>query len=187
MAVRKKTILNILLILLVLSFFVTPLGYYGKLLLNRLFSFAPHVIPEAEQLTLRGYDWRLKDAQWDFFNFARSEGRVVFMNFWTSWKLPSEAELSSVQELYDRYKGQVDFYIITDEEREPVEAFMEEHEFTFPVTYRILGTGSPVDPEDSPRSYIIDKKGHIVVNKKGIADWSNSKVYRLMDRLIAEE
>jgi len=61
-----------------------------------------------------------------FFNFKQSKGKVVFVNFWASWVLPCEAELQSIQKFYDAYKGDVDFYIITNEEREPVEAFMQQ-------------------------------------------------------------
>ncbi len=183
---QRKTILNILLILLVVSFFVTPLGYHGKILLNRIFSFAPEVIPAKNRDTLAQYDWKLKDAQWNFINFQRSEGRVTFINFWASWRLPSAAELKSIQELYDRYGDRVDFYIITNEEREPVEEFMAEHEFNFPVTYLILGEATPLETDSPPRSYIIDKNGGIVVEQEGIADWDNDKMYTLLDNLLAE-
>mgnify|MGYP001792630688 FL=1 len=186
MKINKKTILNIALMLFVLSFFVTPLGHYGKILLNRVFSFSPPVIEVSKRKKIMDYDWKLKDANWDFFNFEKSRGRVVFINLWASWKLPSEAELSSVQELYDKFGSKMDFYIITNENRPPVEAFMKKHEFTFPVTYLIIGEKMPIDPSEVPSSYVIDKSGNIVVYKKKIADWSTEKVYKLLEGLIAE-
>ena len=186
MKISKKTVLNIVLILFVLSFFVTPIGYYGKIWLNRLFSFAPSVIEKTEQEKITDYDWRLKDEDWNFFNFEESKGNVILINLWASWRLPSEAELASIQELYDKYKGKMDFYIITNEEQEPVEAFMDEHEFTFPVTYLIIGEKMTVDTGKVPSSYLVDKSGNIVIHEEGISDWSNKKVYRLLDELIAE-
>ncbi|MFD2101775.1 TlpA family protein disulfide reductase [Flagellimonas iocasae] len=186
MKISKKTVLNIVLILFILSFFVTPLGYYGKLFLNRLFAFSPPIIEESQRENIPDYDWQLKDANWDFFNFEKSKGNVVFINFWASWRLPCEAELASIQELYNRYKGKMDFYIITNEERPPVEAFMEEHDFTFPVTYLIIGEKMPIASKPVPSSYLIDKSGAIVIHKEGIADWSNGKLYNLLDELIAE-
>ncbi|MER3316732.1 MAG: TlpA disulfide reductase family protein [Allomuricauda sp.] len=186
MKINKKTILNVVLILFILSFFVTPIGYYGKIWLNRMFSFSPEVIEMAERQQITDYDWKLKDEEWNFFNFEKSKGKVILVNFWASWRLPSEAELASIQELYDRYKGKMDFYIITDEEREPVEAFMEEHDFTFPLTYLIIGEKMPIDASNVPASYLIDKSGNIVIHEEGISDWSTGKVYRLLDELIAE-
>ncbi len=184
MAIKKKTVLNILLIGLVLSFFVTPLGYHSKILLNRLFAGSPDVIPVEERVSIPDYEWTLKDADWKFFSFERSRGKVVFINFWASWRLPSAAELKSVQNLYDRFKGQVDFYIITDEEQEPVQEFMEENEFYFPVTYLIIGEKAPFPVLEPPATYILDKEGQIVVKQKGIADWDSSKVVGLMEKLL---
>lgn len=184
---RRRTLVNIVLILVVLSFFVTPLGHHGKILLNRIFSFSPEVIPAAERDTLVDYDWKLKDATGRAFNFERSRGRVVFINFWASWRLPSEAELKSIQRLYDRFGGQMDFYIITNEEREPVEAFMEKQGHTFPVTYLIIGEASPVTILEPPASYLIDSNGGVVIAQKGIADWDNDEIYTLINRLINHE
>ncbi|NAY93308.1 redoxin domain-containing protein [Muricauda sp. JGD-17] len=186
MKINKKTALNIVLILFVLSFFVTPLGHYGKIALNRLFSFSPSVIDASERNQITDYDWKLKDADWNFFNFEKSQGNVVFINLWASWRLPCEAELASIQELYDQYKDKVDFYIITNENRPPVEAFMEKHGFTFPITYLIIGEKMPINVDEVPSSYLIDKNGNVVIHKEGIADWSSKKVYALLDDLISE-
>jgi len=186
MKISRKTILNVILILFILSFFVTPIGYYGKIWLNRAFSFSPSVIEKSERQQITDYDWQLKDEDWNFFNFKRSKGNVILINLWASWRLPSEAELASIQELYDKYKGKVDFYIITNEEQEPVKAFMEENNFTFPVTYLIIGEKTAVDTGKVPSSYVIDKAGNIVIHNEGIADWSTTKVYNLLDELIAE-
>ncbi|SNZ02056.1 AhpC/TSA family protein [Flagellimonas pacifica] len=186
MKIGKKTIVNIALILFVLSFFLTPMGHYGKVILNRLFSFSPPIIEEAQRERITDYDWKLKDADWKFFNFEKSKGNVVFINLWASWKLPSEAELVSIQEMYNRYNGKMDFYIITNENRPPVEEFMAKHGFTFPVTYLIIGEKTPINPDEVPSSYLIDKKGNIAIYKRKIADWSTTKVYNLLDKLIAE-
>ena len=186
MKLNRKTLINILLIALVLSFFVTPLGYHSKVLLNRLFSFSPDIIEESKAAKVTHYNWQLKDPEWNFFNFDKSEGRVVFINFWASWRLPCAAELQSVQNLYDKYGDQIDFYIITDEEREPVEAFMAENNFYFPLTYLIIGEEAPFEILEPPASYILDKQGYIRVQQDGIADWDNAEVFELMDSLISD-
>jgi thiol-disulfide isomerase/thioredoxin len=186
MQLRKKTLLNILLFGFVLAFFVTPLGYHSKVLLNKLFSFSPDLIATSEQKTIPNYQWKLKDDTWEFFNFERSKGTVVFINFWASWRLPCAAELQSIQELYDLYGNKVNFYIITNEERPPVELFMEKNEFTFPVTYLIIGEPAPFKIMEPPATYIIDKAGNIVVEQEGIADWNSKFTRDLLDKLLKE-
>jgi len=184
MKITKKTALNVLLFAFVLSFFVTPLGHMGKVFLNRLFAATPEIIEESSRQQLQSYNWRLKDANWNFFNFEKSKGKVVFINFWASWQLPSEAELKGIQELHDVYKDKVDFYIITNEERPPVEEFMKLKKLTFPVTYLIIGDPAPIEILEAPATYIIDKNGYIVVKEIEIADWETKKIRQLLNELI---
>lgn len=181
---KRSTILTLLVISLVLALFVTPLGYHGKVWLNQLFSVAPDVIPIPKRDKLENYDWKLKDDQWDFFSFEKSRGNVVFINFWASWRLPCAAELKGIQKLYDVYGDKVDFYIITDEERPPVEEFMEVKGFTFPVTYLIIGERSPIQVLEPPASYVIDRDGYVVVKEDDITDWDTKSVHRLLDELL---
>ncbi len=183
---RKKTILNILLILFVLSFFVTPLGYESKVFLNRIFAFSPDIIPEQERETIEDYNWQLKDENWNFFNFNKSKGKVIFVNFWVSWKVPSVAELKSIEKLYHDYKDKVDFYIITNEEREPVEELMSKRGFNFTPTYLIIGEKMPFKEFKAPSTYIVNKYGEIVVKREGIANWNSKEVRKLLDELVNE-
>ena len=185
MAIERKTIWNVALILFVLSFFVTPLGHYCKILANRAFARSPEVVVEADRRQIVDYDWRLKNADWDFFNFERSKGKVVFINFWATWKLPSEAELKGVEALYEDYGDRVDFYIITNEEREPVERFMRRTGYAFPVTYLIVGDKAAL-PYEVPSTYLIDRDGRIVIEREGIADWDSKRVRGAIEGLLAE-
>lgn len=178
--------MNLLLMAFILSFFVTPLGHLSKVALMRLFAFAPQVLLENQREQIPTYDWTLKDEQWNYFNFDRSRGKVVLINFWASWRLPCLPELQTLQELYSDYGSRVDFYFITDENREPVEAFMVKNNFDFPVTYLIIDGPSPVKVQESPRSYVIDRNGFVVINQVGIADWNTKSVRKLLDELIKD-
>ena len=185
MKVKKKTLLNILLILFVVSFFVTPLGQYSKIALMQLFSFSPHIVRTSERQKLPFYNWTLKDAKGEFFNFERSKGKVVLIDFWASWRLPSLPELKSLQGLYDDYGDRVDFYIITNEEQPPADAFLQAYGFTFPITYQFLQSESPLPDTEPPRSYLIDREGYMVVDQKGMADWNTAKVRELLDGILS--
>jgi len=181
---KRKTFFTLLIIAFVLSFFVTPVGYWGKVWLMRFFASAPEIINVEDREVIDGYDWKLKDENWEYFNLEQSKGKVLFIHFWASWNTPSAAELSGIQELYDTYADAVDFYIVTNEEREPVEEFMRKNKYTFPVTYRIVGADSPFKIPEIQGTYIIDKKGFILVDSKETHDWNSSTVIELLDKLI---
>lgn len=184
---KRQTVYTLFIIAFVLSFFVTPLGDYSKIMLNRLFATAPKIISPENRGQISSYNWKLKDANWNFFNFEKAKGNVVFISFWTSWHMPSQAQLKDIQRLYDRYKDNVQFYIITNEERAAVEIFMEKHGYTFPVTYQIIGEPSPITILKAPGSYILDKDGTIAVHQNDITDWTNDKVDALLKKLISEK
>lgn len=183
---KKKTLINVIIILAIVSFFVTPIGHYGKVILNQLLAPSPKINEQDNRDKISDYNWKLKDEAWNFFNFDKSQGKVVFVNFWASWRLPSEAELKSINALYETYGHDVDFYIITNEEREPVEEFMEKKDFSFPVTYLIIGEKAPFELPEPPATYIISKSGEIVIAQEGIADWDTPKIRELLDHLLKE-
>lgn len=186
MKVSKKTILNILLFAFILSFFVTPLGDYSKEMLNVWFASSPKVISPENRAKVSDYNWQLKDADWDFFSFEEARGEVVFINFWATWHLPSRAQLDGIQRLYDKYKGKVRFYIITDEDRELPEELMARKGYTFPITYLNLDESGAIEILKPPGTYILDKEGFIAVHQTAISDWDNPTVYNLLDQLIVE-
>ncbi len=183
---KKSTVYTLTIIILVLSFFVTPLGDFSKELLNKLFATTPTVISKENQGRVLTYDWKLKRADWSFFNFNEAKEKVVFINFWATWDLPSRAQLDDIQLLYDRYGERMKFYIITNEERENPEEMMGRKGYSFPITYQIIGEPSPIKILKEGGSYILDKKGNIVVHQTAIADWDNETIYNLLDSLIAE-
>ena len=183
---KRKTVYTLFVIALALSFVVTPLGDFSKELLNKWFASTPTIISSKNRGKIANYDWKLKDAEWDYFNFNEAEGKVVFINFWASWNLPSRAQLDDIQEMYDRYKGKIQFYIITDEERADPEELMNRKGYTFPITYQIIGEPSPITLLKPSGVYVLDKNGSVVIHQTAISDWNNDKVYQLLDDLLNE-
>ncbi len=183
---KKQTVYTLLIIALVLSFFITPLGDYSKVELNRLFASSPTIIEVENGGKISDYNWRLKDENWDFFNFNKSKGKVIFINFWASWHLPSRAQFKDIEQLYKEYNGQVEFYLVTNEEQAPVQEFLTKNKYDLPITYQIIGDQSPIKILSPPGSYIIDKHGVIRVHQNDISDWNNKTVKSLLDKLVQE-
>jgi len=183
---KKSTVYTLFIIVLVLSFFVTPLGDFSKEQLNKWFATKPTIISSNNQGKIETYNWKLKRADWSFFSFEEAKEQVVFINFWTSWHLPSRAQLDDIQALYDIYGNKMKFYIITNQERELPEEMMNRKGYTFPITYEIIGEPSPLKILKPSGSYLLDKKGNIVVHQTAIADWDNDTVYKVIDTLLEE-
>ena len=164
---KKRTILNLLLILFVLSFFVTPLGYESKILLQRIFAGSVDIIP-ADKARKIDFDWQLKDRNNVQFNYSQTEGKKPsFVYFFSSWREISVANLYAVEKLY-----------------EPVDEMMQKRNFHFKVTYLIIeAPKKPFDPDKIPAGYIVDKNGYVRAQKDGIARWNSDAVHQLLDSL----
>ena len=184
---KKNTFFTLVVITFVLACFLTPLGDFFKVRLNRLFASSPAIIESSNSGKLADYGWRLKDGKWDYFDFEKSKGKVIFINFWASWHLPSRAQFQEIEKLYERYNGQIDFYLISDEEREPVEEFLRKNKYDLPITYQIIGEPSPIKLLKPPGCYVIDKQGFIRIHQTDISDWTNEKVNVFLEELLAEE
>ncbi|SDF09326.1 Thiol-disulfide isomerase or thioredoxin [Pricia antarctica] len=165
---------------------MTPLGDFAKSGLMRLFASTPDIISFENQEQLSSYDWRLRDAEGNNFNFERSKGKVAFVDFWATWHTPSTAELRDIQKLYDDYSGKVDFYMVTNEAQFPVEEFMGKTDYSFPITFRSMDEPSPLEIPDPAGTYLIDKTGSIVVKSKEMTDWYNKEVTQLLDSLVVK-
>ena len=109
---KKRTVLNLLVLALIISFFTTNLGYESKILLQRIFSSQVEILPQEKQYSIDP-DWTLKDRDNKQFSFTRSEGKVKFVYFFSSWRAMSIADLIGIDKLYKDYHDKVDFYIIT--------------------------------------------------------------------------
>ncbi|MCF8304175.1 MAG: hypothetical protein K9I94_12925, partial [Bacteroidales bacterium] len=67
---------------------------------------------------------------------------------------------------------------------ETVKKFMEKKGFTFPVYISEYRAPKPFQTNTLPTTYLVSDKGHIVVNKKGVANWNSEKMRSMIDELI---
>lgn len=119
-------------------------------------------------------------------------GRVVLVNFWASWCPYCDAEMPSLEALYNKYKDRgfvvlgVDS-LLRDETKDKAAAYMQDKGLTFPSVidvgrtahdaYRIKGI---------PTSFLLDKNGVIIAVISGSRDWNIPAVHTELERLLQE-
>lgn len=184
MCMKLKSIGILLGIIVVLLLFYSPLGNSGKILLTKILAPTPKILEQPQQYAISTYDWRLKDKDWNFFSFEKAKGSTTFVTFWASWHLPSKAALESIQDLYHAFEGQISFYIITNEERAPVETFMANNGYAFPVTYRVVGEPTPFKNSDFGASYLIGPNGNVWAETFKTARWNDEALIERLKGLI---
>jgi peroxiredoxin len=92
--------------------------------------------------------------------------------------------MPSIQKLYDSYKNEVVFLFVANDKVEKVNSYLKENNYTFPVHFEITNTPAELISSSIPTTFIIDKSGKIVMEKKGAANWNSDKVRAVLDKLL---
>ena len=182
MKLNKKMLSNILFAILIVALLLPS----SRAFILRQLAFAPSVRTAAKSPTLKDYNWELKGLNTPDINFKSLKGKVVFVNIWATWCPPCRAEMPLIQELYDDYKDKINFVFVTSDNKEKVDIYYKENSLDLP-TYNMYSKEPDLFVTRSiPATYIVSKKGKVVVSTTGAANWNSKKVRRLLDRLLAE-
>ncbi|WP_111683702.1 TlpA family protein disulfide reductase [Winogradskyella tangerina] len=133
------------------------------------------------------YDhWKLQSDTNVTLDFNSTKDKVVFVNFWATWCPPCIVEMPSLQALYTDYNDKVDFLFVTTDTFDVVETFKNKKNFDFDVYNSLNEIPKELMTSSIPRTFIINKKGEIVVDESGAVDWNSAKVRGQLDQLLAE-
>lgn len=180
MKFTRKTISNIVFVVIIGLLIYPPTKVY----FIRLISFSPSTIKVEEREELKKYDWNLQGLNTESIDFNKTKGKVVFVNFWATWCPPCRAEMPSIQELYDDYKDRVAFIFVSNENWKTINDFYKKNSYDLPTYNPLSERPALFNSETIPATFILDKNGAIVMQKKGPADWNSTKVRALLDELI---
>ncbi|MCC9043129.1 TlpA family protein disulfide reductase [Myroides sp. M-43] len=181
---KKGWLSNLIFIVILGVVLFTPVGTGIKVWLNRLLAMSPTLEKVSEQKKVNYESWQLVDEKGEIFDFDKVKGKVVVINFWATWCPPCIAEKPSFQELYNDYKNKVVFLFVTTDSPDKVKTFKEKNNSTLPIYYQKSAAPAVLFSESIPASYVIDKKGNIVVRKFRAADWNSSKFRVSLDELL---
>ncbi len=132
-------------------------------------------------------DWSMEfgsEVTGEVFELSDFKGKPVFLNFWATWCPPCIAEMPSIQSLYEEYKDDVIFVLISNESVGIVEAFLKKEEYTFP-SYSLKNSLPAVFRTSTiPATYLIGPNGRLLISKTGAAKWDSGKMKSMLDDLI---
>lgn len=146
----------------------------------------PTAIKAEERKIISNYNWMLKDDSQTTLDFNSIKGKVIVINFWATWCPPCVAEMPSLERLYQNYKDhdEIMFLFVSNEDAKVINSFMSKKDYTFRVYQSLTNYPKELDVTTIPRTFIISKKGEIVMDKSGPADWSSDSVVNTIDKLL---
>lgn len=186
MKFNRKNISNLIFVGILILFFIPNTRGMMQITLTRIFSFSPSLVDEEERVNVATYDWKLHGVNTESINFDQAKGKVVLVNFWATWCPPCIAEMPSLQNLYNEYKDRVMFVFLTDVDDQELNKFMSDKNFYFPVYRSLSNVPKPFVTSPIPSTYLVDKSGTIIIDKRNAADWDTKKVKNTIDQLLAE-
>ena len=186
MKLFKNQWFNIIIVVVLLALLIPGIRKPLQIFTNKVFAFSPSITSENERQQLENYQWVLEKNNKDKVQFPEFKDKVVFVNFWATWCPPCIAEMPSFQELFEDYKDQVVFVFVSSEDHETVRGFLNRKNYTLPAYRPLSEPPQPLNGRTLPTTYLINKKGDIVINKVGAADWNSESVRETLDNLLAE-
>jgi peroxiredoxin len=134
-------------------------------------------------------DFTLQSLDGESVTLSDLRGKVVLINFWTTWCQPCIIEMPSMEKLYRKYKDKGFTILAIDimEKPETIRKFAKEKNLTFPILldtkgevrgkYRVTGI---------PNSYLVHKDGKLVGRFIGPREWDNEHAEALLEELLGE-
>jgi peroxiredoxin len=92
--------------------------------------------------------------------------------------------MPSIQDLYNDYKNEVVFLMISDEENDIIKKYMKKHDYNFEIYQPLSESPDILNNRSIPRTFLIDKNGNILIDKSGAANWNSEKVRETIDGLV---
>lgn len=98
-------------------------------------------------------------------------GKVVLLEFWTTWCPPCKLAIPELNDLYTKYKDSnlVILSVSMDEDIGIVKDFMEEYEILFPVLFDDKGIFENFGVYTIPTALVIDEEGMVLEHHMGYA------------------
>ena len=129
----------------------------------------------------------LKDSNGKNVSLSDFKGKIVFLNFWTTWCPTCRIEMPSMEKLHQKLKNK-DFAMVTinlQESASQVKGFFKEFKLSFTALLDTTGeVGASFGIRAIPATYILDKDGRIIGQVNGPREWDSKEAIALFENLI---
>jgi thiol-disulfide isomerase/thioredoxin len=133
---------------------------------------------------------QLKDQNGRLTNLSEFRGKIVFVNFWTTWCLACVVEMPSMEKLHQKFKEK-DFAMVginLQEADATVFKFLKEHQLTFATLLDSNGeVGAAFRIRGIPTTFILDKNGIIIGRAMGPREWDSRDSFALFEYLTESD
>jgi len=129
----------------------------------------------------------LEDPSGQQIRLSDFRGKIVFVNFWTTWCLACVIEMPSMEKLHQKFKDK-DFAMVginLQESASTVLQFFKKYNLTFTTLLDTTGdVGAGFGIRAIPTTFILDKSGRLIGKVLGPREWDSKSSFALFEHLI---
>jgi thiol-disulfide isomerase/thioredoxin len=136
------------------------------------------------------YAFKVKDLNDQILSFDEFKGKVVFINLWATWCGPCRYEMPGIEKLYGKVgSDNIKFVMLsidkTSDQRRVV-SYIKNNNYTFPVYMPASTLTEQLNVPSIPTTFILDKKGKIVLRHVGSTNYDTEKYIKLLTDLAKQ-
>jgi peroxiredoxin len=136
------------------------------------------------------FDIALQSLDGGTVNLAKYKGKIVFLNFLTTWCQSCRDEVPSMGKLYEKLKNG-NFSMVALDLEQPasiVKEFVQDLKIRFTVLLDSDGRAKSLfGVRTIPTTFILDKEGRVIGTAVGPREWDSKKSIALFEHLAAEK
>ena len=121
------------------------------------------------------------------FSLRDFQNKILFINYWATWCNPCLAEMPNMAELYNQYKdnNEIVFLYLSKEKSQTIIDYIPKDESLkeLPI-YKIITDDDLFTTSGIPTTFIVNRKGEILVKDVGSALWNDSSVISYINNLL---
>ena len=145
----------------------------------------PKVIQFEKQQVVANYDWKIISPNGNSLNFITKYNKTIFIYHWSVNDKNNIASLKKLEDFYNAYKTKIEFIAIAKDKQPDVRAFLDKSNYYFPVCYSLSIAPKPIENKVA-KTYLISKKGRILIEHEGSANWNSDEVRKIIDGLLKQ-
>lgn len=173
--------------LIVAFLYLTPWGSNTRTWIGGLFLSSPNMVSSELKNTDEQFvstDWNLKNLEGEEVWLSETN-KPIFLNIWATWCGPCRSEIPSIDQLYNKYKNEVTFILVSpDESIEKIHEFAQQNGYELPFYNANSYTPKELQTNSYPTTFILDKDKNITHKLTGAHDWNSEDVHLILDGLI---
>jgi thiol-disulfide isomerase/thioredoxin len=155
--------------------------------LIKLGLYEPQFTPAKEKGVAAAPSAVFRSADGELIDIADSKGKVIFLNFWAAWCPPCLAEMPSINNLANHFRGDKNLvFLMANIDGELQENFFEKKNYNLPAFVPASPIPASVFEGSLPTTVIVNKEGRIVYKHEGIADYNSKETREFIERLLRE-